>query len=472
MYFEQILRRDIGCAAYLVGSTHTGDVAVVDPRLDMVDEIMGILARDGLRLRHIIETHNHADHISGHYQLAERTGANIAIHHTAGVAYPHQALHDEHELALGKVHLRVIHTPGHRPEHIAIAIIDRSRGDEPWAVLTGDSLFIGDVARPDLAIPGQEGAEALFQSLHSRLLTLANGTLVYPGHIAGSLCGRVNNRMGTSTIGFERQFNPALAIGTVEPFVTYMTGSLPERPPNMARIVEMNRSGEAALIAKPLPLSASEVRRLVREGALVLDTRTPSDFGAGHVPGAFSVFPGQGQFQNRVGLAVPSDSDLILVTSTDTQVTSIVTALSVIGYNRITGYLVGDMRRWELAGYETAFIPQIAVRELLRQRETTPSLQILDVREPGEWQAGHIEGAVHIPFYRLSTKTSMLHHDRPVAVICGSGVRSSLAASLLQRAGFTDLRNVSGGMGAWTAAGLPTVHTSDEAGSRSEAVTR
>ncbi len=472
MYFEQILRRDIGCAAYMVGSTNSGEVAVIDPRIDMVDEILDLAARDSLRLRYIIETHNHADHVAGHHQLAARTGATIAIFHTAGVAFPHQALQDEQELALGEVQLRVIHTPGHRPEHIALAVIDRSRGDELWAVLTGDSLFIGDVARPDLAIPGQEGAEGLFLSLHARLLTLADGTLVYPGHIAGSLCGRVNNRMATSTIGFERSFNPALAIPTVEPFVIYMTGSLPERPPNMARIVELNRAAGPDSPVEPLPLPPSTVRRLTQEGSLVLDTRTPGEFGAGHIPGAISVNPGQGQFQNRVGLTVSPDEDLVLVTSRDTMVASIVRALSVIGYNRVTGYLAGDMRRWELAGHDTVTLPQISVRALQQEREQTTGLQVLDVREPGEWKAGHIEGAAHIPFYRVAANTGMLDRKRPIAVICGSGVRSSLAASLLQRAGFTDLRNVAGGMGAWTAAGLPTVQASDEAGAHREAVAR
>lgn len=471
MYLEQILRRDIGCAAYLVGSTESGEAAVIDPRIDMVDEVLEFVARDGLHLRYIIETHNHADHISGHHQLAERTGAVIAIHRSAGVAYPHQGLEDNQELSLGEIQLRVLHTPGHRPEHIAIAIIDRSRGDEPWAVLTGDSLFIGDVARPDLAIPGRQGAEALFQSLHARLLTLADGTLVYPGHIAGSLCGRVNNRMATTTIGFERRFNPALAITTVEPFVEFMSGSLPERPPNMARIVEMNQADDSPSPSEPIPLSTAGLWRLARQGALVLDTRAPSEFGAGHVSGAISVYPGDGQFQNRVGLSVPPCTDLILVTPIDARVESIAEALSVIGYDRVTGYLAGGMRRWELAGYDTVTLPQLSVRELQNERDSAERLQVLDVREPAEWKTGHIEGAVHIPFYRVSTNSGSLDRERPVAVICGSGVRSSLAASLLQRAGFSDVRNVTGGMSAWIAAGLPVDHTHAETVSRREAVT-
>lgn len=472
MYFEQILRRDIGCAAYMAGSTEKGEVAVVDPRIDMVDEIIERIEGDGLRLRYIIETHNHADHVAGHHQLAERTGATIASYESAGVEYSHLALHDNQELALGEVALRVIHTPGHRPEHIAIAVIGRSRGDEPWAVLTGDSLFIGDVARPDLAIPGQEGAEDLFRSLHDRLLTLPGGTLVYPAHIAGSLCGRVNNHMATTTIGFEQRFNPALAIHAVEPFVDFMTSSLPERPPNMAHIVKMNQVADPIPVAVPIPLSPDEVRHHAQDGALVLDIRTPGEFGAGHIPGAISAYPGNGQFQNRVGLSVPPGTDLILVTSKDTQVESITKALSVIGYSRVTGYLAGGMVRWGLAGFDTVMLPQISVRELQHGLETTPELQVLDVREPGEWQSCHIQGAVHIPFYRLVDRTDELDEVRPVAVICGSGVRSSLAASLLQRAGFRAVRNVTGGMSAWTAANLPLDRTASGAGERREAAAR
>src|SRR5215813_389196 len=299
MYFEQILRPDIGCAAYLVGSNEAGEVAAVDPRIDMVDELLALAKREKLRIRYVIETHNHADHVSGHHELARRTGATIAIHEAAGVAYPHLALHDGYELALGEVRLRILHTPGHRPEHIAVAAVDTARGEEPCLVLTVDSLLIGDVARPDLAVSGQQGAEALFASMHEKLLALPDGTLAYPAHVSGSLCGRVTNRMTGTTVGFERRHNPALDIAAEDDFVRYMTESLPERPPNMGRIVALNMADEAdetSETSPPLALSPQEVQQLRARGALVLDTRSAADFAAGHISGAITVQLNGSQF--------------------------------------------------------------------------------------------------------------------------------------------------------------------------------
>lgn len=458
MFFQQILRDDIGCAAYLVGSTLVGEAAVVDPRIDMVDEILDLAEREGLRIRYIVETHNHADHVSGHHQLAERTGATIAVHALAGAAYPHLPLADGDELVLGEVVLRVIHTPGHRPEHIVIAVIDRSRGPEPWILLTGDSLFIGDVARPDLAIDGQEGASALYESLHRCLLPLPEGTLVYPGHVSGSLCGRVDNRMTGTTLGFERRYNPALNILDRDLFVRYMTEGLPERPPNMARIVELNRGAEPPRIPEARPLSPEAVRNLIdRGGTAVLDVRSPGDFAAGHIPGAISVPLRGGQFQNRVGLVVTPEATLVLVTGSDAEAEQAVRALAVIGYDRVAGYLAGGMAAWEKLGYDYVSLPVLTVRELWERMSREPSLQVLDVREASEWAAGHIAGAVHLPFYRVAREDPPVDANHPLAVICGSGTRSAIAASLLQARGWERLFNVPGGMTAWRASGLPVV---------------
>ncbi|HEU5423759.1 MAG TPA: MBL fold metallo-hydrolase, partial [Nitrolancea sp.] len=341
MFFEQIVRQDIGCAAYIVGSNDAGAAAVVDPRIDMTGEILELLAREGLRLRYIVETHNHADHVAGHHELRARTGAEIAVHAAAGVDYPHRALRHGDELALGEVRLRVIHTPGHRPEHIALAVLDTSRAAEPWLVLTGDSLFIGDVARPDLAIDGREGAGALFHSLHQGLLELPEGTLVFPGHVAGSLCGRVNNRMTGTTIGFERRHNPALTITDEPAFVAYMTQSLPQRPPNMARIVRLNQSAEPLAQPALRLLSLDQLEPLRQDGATLLDVRSAAAFAAGHLPGSFSVDLHGGQFQNRVGLAVPLDRPLVLVAETEADAEAAARALAVIGVERIAGGLVG-----------------------------------------------------------------------------------------------------------------------------------
>ncbi len=245
MYFKQLVKEDLGCASYIVGCTSAAVCAVVDPRLDMVDEILEITTARGLQVTAIIETHNHADHISGHGELARRTGAEIYVHEQAGVAYPHNNLKDGDELRFGVVKLNVIHTPGHRPEHIALAVSDTTRSDDPWLVLSGDSLFIGDVARPDLAVPGEEGAYVLYDSIFNRLLKLEDGVEVYPAHVAGSLCGRGMNAKTSSTIGFERKHNPALAQRSRSEFIHDMNENLPQRPPNMFNIVERNREDYA-----------------------------------------------------------------------------------------------------------------------------------------------------------------------------------------------------------------------------------
>ncbi|MDW8059320.1 MAG: rhodanese-like domain-containing protein [Thermomicrobium sp.] len=457
MFFHQILRTDIGCASYVVGSTDAGLAAVIDPRIDMVEEILTLLEREGLQLRYIVETHNHADHVSGHHQLAAATGATIAVSALAGVAYPHHPLRDGDELELGEIVLRAIHTPGHRPEHIVIAVIDRSRSHEPWLVLTGDTLFVGDVARPDLAIDGQEGAAALFDSLHERILQLPPGTLVYPGHVAGSLCGRVNNRMTGTTIGFEQRNNPALQIRDRQTFVRFMNENLPERPPNLARIVDLNRGAEPPRIGATSPLTPARVRALQETGAVILDVRTPAAFAASHVPGAISVPLDGGQFQNRVGLVVPADRPLVLVVERADDARRAVQMLAVIGYDQVLGYLVGGMAAWERAGYPYRTLPVLTVYDLARRLEEDPLLQLVDVRERTEWIEGHIAGARHIPFYRLPQELTSLDPTRPIALVCGSGTRSVLSASLLRAHGFEQVWSVEGGMDAWRAADFPVV---------------
>ena len=455
MYFRQILRTDIGCAAYLVASDDTGLAAVVDPRIDMVDEILGLLEREGLTLRYIVETHNHADHVSGHHQLAEVTGATIAVSALAGVAYPHLPLHDGDELELGEVVLRAIHTPGHRPEHIVIAVIDRSRGSDPWLVLTGDTLFVGDVARPDLAVDGVEGAAALFDSLHQRLLQLPPGTLVFPGHVAGSLCGRVANRMTGTTIGFEASHNPALHIRDRDTFVRFMNENLPERPPNLSRIVELNRGAAVPRTGATTPLTPQRVRELLEQGATLLDVRSPAAFAASHIPGAISVALDGGQFQNRVGLVLPPDRPVVLVVERDEDARRAVLMLAVIGYDQVVGYLAGGMPAWERAGYPYRTLPVLTVHELARWLKERRFVQVIDVRERSEWIEGHIEGARHIPFYRLLDALGQPDFSQPLVLICGSGTRSVLAGSLLQAHGFDHVYSVEGGMDAWRAAGYP-----------------
>lgn len=454
MFFEQVLREDIGCAAYVIGSD-AGEAAVVDPRIDMVDDILAIAKREGLHIRYIVETHNHADHVSGHHQLAQRTGATIAVHANADAEYPHLVLHDGDELALGDVALRVLHTPGHRPEHVALAIVDTTRGDDPWVVLTGDSLFIGDVARPDLAVDGEQGAAALFHSLRERLEALPDGTLVYPAHVAGSLCGRVTNRMTATTVGFERRFNPALALANEADFVRYMNESLPERPPNLARIVALNKAAMPVEIAEPQPLAPVDVERALSEGAVALDVRSPRRFAVGHIPGAVAVALHGSQFPTRAGMVLAPEARLVLIAKDATEAASAVRALAVAGFTAIAGYLEGGMERWQASGRPVETLPEMSVERLHEEMRGNAPLQIVDVREPGEWSEGHIQGARNIPFQAIPSQAETLDRTRPVYTICASGPRSTIAASLLQPLGFS-VTGITGGMDAWNAAGLPT----------------
>jgi hydroxyacylglutathione hydrolase len=464
MYFKQLVKEDLGCASYIVGCTSQGVCAVIDPRLDMVDDMLALANAKGMEVRAVIETHNHADHISGHGELARRTGADIYVHESAGVAYPHKNLKDGDELRFGVAKLRVIHTPGHRPEHIALAVSDTSRGDEPWLVLTGDSLFIGDVARPDLAVPGEEGASALYDSIFARLMKLDDGVEVYPAHVAGSLCGRGMSAKTSSTIGYERKYNPAATPRPREQFVQDMNEDLPQRPPNMYNIVERNRQDyehvESAL--RPTPLDAPSFRREMVHGALVIDTRLPHAFAGGHIPGALHVALHGSAFPTRVGFIAAPESRLLLVVKDERDLHDAVTQLAVVGYDQVVGYLDGGMDAWLEAELPVEAIDQLTVEQLHSRRH---DLRVLDVRDQGEWDEGHITGALHVPYYFIDghLKDGQGHNElhpyenAPLAVICGSGQRSMIACSILQRHGFAQLFNVVGGMEEWSREGLAVV---------------
>ncbi len=456
MYFKQLVKEDLGCASYIVGCLNAGECAVVDPRLDMVDEILELAADKGMRVTAVIETHNHADHISGHGEIARRTGATIYVHELANVEYPHVNLKDGDELRFGVAKIRVVHTPGHRPEHIAIAVSDTSRSDDPWLVLTGDSLFIGDVARPDLAVSGHEGADALYDSIFERLLRLEDGVEVYPAHVAGSLCGRAMNPKTSSTIGFERKHNPAVAPRPRAVFIEDMNENLPQRPPNMYNIVERNRGNYAHQPASllPLPLDPLTFQREMEHGAEVIDTRTPRRFSENHIPGALHVYLRGSSFATRVGFVTSPEKRLLLVVEDERDLHDALAQLTVVGFDQVVGYLDGGMQAWQEADLPLQQLDQLTVETL---HASIHNLKILDVRDQSEWNEGHIHAARHIPYYFVEQRHAELAISRPLAVICGSGQRSAVACSILQRHGFTILSNVIGGMDAWNNAGYETV---------------
>ncbi|HYX50093.1 MAG TPA: MBL fold metallo-hydrolase, partial [Ktedonobacteraceae bacterium] len=363
MYFKQLVKEDLGCASYIVGCTSASTCAIIDPRLDMVEDILELTAAKGLKVKAIIETHNHADHVSGHGELSRRRGAEIYVHEQAAVQYPHKTLKDGDELQFGVARLRVIHTPGHRPEHIALAVSDTSRSTDPWLVLTGDSLFIGDIARPDLAVPGEEGASALYDSIFNRLLTLDDGVEVYPAHVAGSLCGRGMSSKTSSTIGFERKHNTAAAPRSRIVFIHDMNENLPQRPPNMFKIVELNRGDfehmEAPLY--PRPLDAFAFQREMENGAQVIDTRSPHAFGEGHIPGVIHVYLRGSSFATRVGFVVSPETRLLLVLKNESELRDATEQLSVVGFDQVIGFLDGGVSAWQDANLPMQPLDQITV---------------------------------------------------------------------------------------------------------------
>ncbi|MGZ4296255.1 MAG: MBL fold metallo-hydrolase, partial [Solirubrobacteraceae bacterium] len=286
MIFRQLIHDDLGCASYLVGDEKAGVAAVVDPKLD-IDEYLALARYMGVDIEHILETHNHADHVSGHGRLAAATGAAIHVHRLASPDYAHEAFDDGWELQLGRVTVRALHTPGHRPEHTAFALIDAGRGPEPWAVLTGDSLFVGDIARPDLAVDKREGALGIYRSLHQKLLALPDVCEVWPAHLGGSLCGGPGMDMKvSSTIAYEREHNPLLRVADEESFVAQTTAALGPQPPNFQAIVALNRGPLDHHRASPEPLTPRQVERLQGEGAQLVDVRTDLQFDDAHIPAA------------------------------------------------------------------------------------------------------------------------------------------------------------------------------------------
>jgi glyoxylase-like metal-dependent hydrolase (beta-lactamase superfamily II) len=455
MFFKQLYLGCLAQASYMIGSE--GEAAVVDPRRD-VEEYLQEAQSAGLRIRYVVETHLHADFVSGHRELAERAGAVVVFGEKAKAQIPHRAVKDGDEIRVGRVVLRFLETPGHTPESVSVVVIDTEASPEPVMVLTGDTLFIGDVGRPDLA-GGQETTPAqmaglLYDSLHGKLLRLRDEVQVYPAHGAGSLCGKNISKETSSTIGEQRRRNYALQPMARDQFVKMVTADLPEVPRYFGLDVAMNRAGAVPLAELPLPaaLSPDAARRLAGEGAQVLDVRASGDFGAGHVPGSTNIGLG-GQFASWSGTLLDAARKVVLVADDEARVREAVMRLARVGLENVAGYLEGGLAAWRRAGLPLAEVPQIPVAELKRRLEDGARLQVVDVRRPGEYAAGHVPGAASRPLDRLETDLSGLDVSARTAVICAGGYRSSAATSLLRRHGFQDLANVIGGTSAWVAAG-------------------
>ena len=439
MIFTQFVDDDLGCASYLVGDEDAGLAVVVDPPL-AIEPLLAEAERRHVRITGVLETHTHADHVSGHGRLALELGVPVWIHPLADVAYAHQPFEDGGVVDAGCIRLRCIHTPGHRPEHCCFAVIDRTRADEPWLLLTGDSLFVGDAARPDLAVAGLVGAEGLFHSLR-RLLELPDGVEVFPGHVAGSLCGKAMSSKASTTIGFERRFNPMLTLTELDAFVAESAAVAAPKPPNLERIVELNRG--------PFVAAQPPAEELVAppEGAQLLDIRPARDFLAGHVHGAVNVPVSGTSFATKAGFVLDVERPVVVLAATYAEAERAVGGLRKVAFGDIAGFVLGA------AGPERseAVAPE-DLDELL-----AAGAEVIDVREKDERDTGYIPGSRNIPYRLLAICGADLPTDRPLVTMCESGPRAAIAASILVAKGYDARPVLDGGIATWRARGGETV---------------
>jgi hydroxyacylglutathione hydrolase len=437
--FRQFVDDDLGCASYLVGDAETGEAAVVDPAFE-IDHYLSAAEQEGVKIVRTLETHTHADHVSGHGRLALEDGVPVAIHPAAEVTYSHDPLEDGREIVLGNVALRVLHTPGHRPEHCCFAVVDRTRAEEPWVVLTGDSLFVGDAARPDLAVELADGARDLYTSLQ-RLLELADGVEVFPGHVAGSLCGASMSSKGSTTIGFERRFNPMLTVAGESEFMAAAAHTRSPRPPNLERIVAMN---SGPFLAAPRPIEETEELE-----PPILDVRPAEVFAGGHAAGALNVPLVRSGFATKAAFVLePGERPLIHAASRE-QAEDAARRLRAVGFLELAGYV--------LHAPETETLQPIEIDELNRLL-ADDAVEVIDVRELHERDDGYIPGSRNIPYRLLREYGDELREDgRPVVTICESGARAAVAASVLAAAGVEARPVLHGGVPDWEASGGSTV---------------
>ena len=462
MYFEQFYLGCLAHASYMLGSE--GEAAVVDPQRD-VDIYLKAASEQGLKITHIFETHLHADFVSGHLELARRIGAEIHISGKAGATFPHVAMHDGSEVRLGKVRITALETPGHTPEGMCLLITDEEKSAKPGAVLTGDTLFIGDVGRPDLSESHtpQQLAGMLYDSLQNKLLTLGDEVLVYPAHGAGSLCGRNMRAERSSTIGTERLTNYALQIKSREEFIRQMTENLPARPEYFSQDAQINRMGAPGLAELPelVPMSPEQVQEGLDQGVFVLDVRPNSDFAVAHIPGSINIAL-SGQFASWAGTIMGLNAKPVLIADTAEQYEEARLRLARVGIEDPRGFLEGGIEAWQQAGLTVANLPQMTVQEL-HDRLGKNGLQVLDVRREPEWHAGHISSADWFPLDQFKVSAPEIDPAKPLAVHCQGGYRSMIACSLLRRAGVESVINVTGGFDAWHKAGLPVEASMQEA---------
>jgi len=449
-------------ASYLIADTTTGRAVVVDPRRD-VAEYIADAEELGATIELVLETHFHADFLSGHLELAAATGADIGYSSVADTEFPSRALDDGERISLGDVQLEILHTPGHTPESISIVVWESASDDEPHVVLTGDTLFIGDVGRPDLlasvGFSRDELAEQLYDSLHGKLMTLPDSTLVYPAHGAGSACGKNLSTETSSTIGEQRLTNYALLAPDRQAFVDLVTEGQPPAPEYFIYDAILNRQDRPLLDedSRPTALSLEDVDRLVEGGAVILDGRDPEEFARGHLIGAVNVGLG-GRYAEFAGSVLRSDDDIVLVVAEGAEIEAR-NRLARIGFDRVAGVLAEPHAAMAANADRVQGASRLTAAQLAELIEESDGLQLVDIRHPGEVALGSIPGAAAIPVGQLRTRLDELDPEVPTVAFCAGGYRSSIGASVLRAAGFDDVSDIIGGYGAWAEATQPRPST-------------
>ena len=461
MIFKQFYLSCLAHASYLIGDEQTGTAAVVDPQRD-IDQYLAFAAEHGLKIRHVFLTHFHADFLAGHLELRDRAGATIYLGAAAKAGYAFTPLRDGESVEFGRVRLKILETPGHTPESISILVYDLNVAtDRPHAVLTGDTLFIGDVGRPDLrAALGWSATELggmLFDSLHGKLLKLPDESLVYPAHGAGSLCGKALSKETVSTLGEQRRVNYALQPMSKEAFLQVVTADQPDAPSYFTYDAVLN-SEERPTLDQALerglnPLGLDAVLELQAAGAQIVDTRDPDEFGAAHLRGSMNIGLG-GQYATWAGTLLDRAHPIVIIADPGRERESAV-RLGRIGFDHVAGYLENGLRSLESRPALTESTERLSPQFAAERLASAGSPLVVDVRAPREREQKHIEGSLHIPLNRLAEGMKSLPKDRPLVVYCAGGYRSSIAASMLQGGGFRPVSEIAGGIAAWEAAKLP-----------------
>jgi hydroxyacylglutathione hydrolase len=467
MFVKRFFEPSIAQASYLIGCARTGEAIVIDANRD-VDQYLEAAEQEGLRITQVTETHIHADYVSGSRELAQRTGASLCLSDEGDADWKYLFRHDRKlkdgdRMTVGNIAIDVVHTPGHTPEHLTFLVTDGAAADQPIAAVTGDFIFVGDVGRPDLLeraanIKGtmEKGARVLWASLQ-KFASREDWLQIWPGHGAGSACGKGISAIPSSTLGYERRFNWAFTTRTEEAFVEGVLAGQPEPPKYFATMKKVNKEGPAILNGFHVPdrLDAARLPELLARQALVIDTRPADQYAAGHLAGTINI-PLNASFVTWAGWLVRSDEVYLIVDSAtaSARLPELARSLALIGIDRISGYFDAAAVSGNL------LVAQISAAELAPRLGT---VTVVDVRGASEWSAGHLPGAIHIPLGHLTDRAGDLPSGRAIVVQCQAGGRSAIAASVLERLGFENIINLSGGITAWAAAGLPIEGTTHEA---------